>query len=428
MNAGRTDVSTDSADKPSEAPGNRTERTAGIGSGALLGVAMGVGNALSYVFVLVLTRALGTAGFGAYSALITLGIVLVIPAGAFQVIIARRWADEEARTSGLVAAAGTGIALTGLTCLLAAPIGDIFHLDGVAATVAMSLMLLPMTLTGAFQGMLLGAERLGRLSTLYVLTAATRLLGAFVCLAIDANVTQVFVAMAIAAWLTAAYGWWACRDLAATTRRHSPSLLAEMARSNSTLAAFTALTNVDVLLVRHFLDEHTSGGYGLASTFGRAMCWGTQFIALLVVPRLSRQGSSMIWRAAALVVGIGAIAAAVVAIDADALVRLIGGTAFDGFGTLVLACIALGTLWALAQLWLFSQMADDDTTLGKVAWLAVAVELVVGWLWWHDSAEQIIGLAAGCAALVVLVGVVRTRRHAVTQLESEEDLLVTDRT
>ena len=107
MNAGRTDVSTDSADEPSEAPGNRTERTAGIGSGALLGVAMGVGNALSYVFVLVLTRALGTAGFGAYSALITLGIVLVIPAGAFQVIIARRWADEEARTSGLVAAVRT---------------------------------------------------------------------------------------------------------------------------------------------------------------------------------------------------------------------------------------------------------------------------------------------------------------------------------
>ena len=39
-----------------------------------------------------------------------------------------------------------------------------------------------------------------------------------------------------------------------------------------------------------------------------------------------------------------------------------------------------------------------------------------------------VGLAAGYAALVVLVGVVRTRRHAVTQLESEEVLLVTDRT
>ena len=77
------------------------------------------------------------------------------------------------KTVVVTAAAGTGIALTGLTCLLAAPIGDIFHLDGVAATVAMSLMLLPMTLTGAFQGMLLGAERLGRLSALYVLTAAT---------------------------------------------------------------------------------------------------------------------------------------------------------------------------------------------------------------------------------------------------------------
>lgn len=396
-------------------------------SGAVLGLAMGVGNALSYVFVLVLIHALGPADFGAYSALITFGIVLAIPAGAFQVIVARRWVDDATRTSGVRAATVVGLVLTALTCVASPLLANLIHLDGISAIVAMSLMLVPMTLTGAFQGMLLGSGALVRLSVLYVLTAAARLAGAFICLALDANVTQVFVAMALAAWLTAAYGWWACRQLIATSRQHSPSLLVEMVRSNSTLAAFTALTNVDVVLVRHFLDEHTSGGYGLASTFGRAMCWGTQFIALLVVPRLARQGTSMIWRAAALVVGIGAVAGAVVAIDADALVRLIGGHDFDGFGSLVLACLALGTLWALAQLWLFSQMAHNDTTLGYVAWTAVIVELIGGWFFWHDSALQIVVLAAACAALVVAVGALRTRRTGVRQLESEEDLLVADR-
>ena len=61
----------DSTQATSEAPSGR--------GGVVLAVAMGLGNLLSYVFVLILTRALGPAGFGAYSALITLGIVLVIP-------------------------------------------------------------------------------------------------------------------------------------------------------------------------------------------------------------------------------------------------------------------------------------------------------------------------------------------------------------
>lgn len=397
------------------------------GSSALLGIAMGVGNVLSYLFVLVLTRTLSTAEFGAYSAVITLGIVLVIPAGAFQVIVARRWPDPALRTSGLRAAASTGLALTAATVIAAPAVDALFHLGGRSATVAMAFMLVPMTLTGSFQGMLLGSGRLARLSILYVVTAAARVVGAVVCRGVDANVTQVFAAMAAASAVAALYGWWACADLMAGTRSHSPSLLGEMARSNSTLAAFTALTNIDVVLVRHFLDPQTSGGYGLASTFARAMCWGTQFLALLIVPRIARADAGVIWRAAGLVALTGAGAAAFVAVDAELLVRLVGGDAYRGFGSLVVACLGLGTVWALAQLWLFSHMADDDTTLGLVAWLMVATELLVGWVWWHDSVEHVVVLAAGCAGVVVMTGMWRTRRHRVVALEDEQDLLVADR-
>lgn len=161
---------------------------------AVLAVAMGLGNLLSYVFVLILTRALGPAGFGAYSALITLGIVLVIPAGAFQVVIARRWPLAHLRTTGTRAAVVVGVALTALTVLASPAVDVLFHLDGVSATVAMALMLLPMTLTGAYQGVLLGSGRVARLAALYVVTAATRVVGALLCAALHADVTEVFLA------------------------------------------------------------------------------------------------------------------------------------------------------------------------------------------------------------------------------------------
>lgn len=426
------------AEATSEAPSGR--------GGVVLAVAMGLGNLLSYVFVLILTRALGPAGFGAYSALITLGIVLVIPAGALQVVIARRWAHPSLRSSGLGLAARVGVALSVATMLASPGVDALFHLGGFAPTIAMAFMLLPMTLTGAYQGVLLGNGAIARLAALYVVTAATRVAGALGCAAAGANVTEVFVVMALAAWCAAAFGLWASRDALVGVGAGSDGLAREMWRSNSTLAAFTALTNVDVVLVRHFLAPETSGAYGLASTFARAMCWGTQFLALLIVPRLAASsasaspadagastratnGTRALWRAAGFVIALGVTGCVVGSLlDADAVIASVGGHAFDGNGSLVIACLALGTVWALAQLWLFSQMAGDDTRLGMLTWVMVAVELVAGWLWWHDSVWQVVTLAAACAGVVVVVGAWRSRSRRVTHVEDAEDLLVLDHT
>lgn len=442
MNATSADArpvpASDAAEATSEAPSGR--------GGVVLAVAMGLGNLLSYVFVLILTRALGPAGFGAYSALITLGIVLVIPAGALQVVIARRWAHPSLRSSGLGLAVRVGVALSVATMLASPGVDALFHLGGFEPTIAMAFMLLPMTLTGAYQGVLLGSGAIARLAALYVVTAATRVAGALGCAAAGANVTEVFVVMALTAWCAAAFGLWASRDALVGVGAGSDGLAREMWRSNSTLAAFTALTNVDVVLVRHFLAPETSGAYGLASTFARAMCWGTQFLALLIVPRLAAlsasaahadsgantgatNGTRALWRAAGFVVALGVTGCVVGSLlDADAVIASVGGHAFDGNGSLVIACLALGTVWALAQLWLFSQMAGDDTRLGMLTWVMVAVELVAGWLWWHDSVWQIVTLAAACAGVVVVAGAWRSRSTRVTHVEDAEDLLVLDHT
>lgn len=442
MNATSADArpvpASDAAEATSEAPSGR--------GGVVLAVAMGLGNLLSYVFVLILTRALGPAGFGAYSALITLGIVLVIPAGALQVVIARRWAHPSLRSSGLGLAVRVGVALSVATMLASPGVDALFHLGGFEPTIAMAFMLLPMTLTGAYQGVLLGSGAIARLAALYVVTAATRVAGALGCAAAGANVTEVFVVMALTAWCAAAFGLWASRDALVGVGAGSDGLAREMWRSNSTLAAFTALTNVDVVLVRHFLAPETSGAYGLASTFARAMCWGTQFLALLIVPRLAASsasaspahagantratnGTRALWRAAGFVVALGVTGCVVGSLlDADAVIASVGGHAFDGNGSLVIACLALGTVWALAQLWLFSQMAGDDTRLGMLTWVMVAVELVAGWLWWHDSVWQVVTLAAACAGVVVVAGAWRSRSRRVTHVEDAEDLLVLDHT
>ncbi|MFC6707287.1 hypothetical protein [Flexivirga alba] len=63
--------------------------------GALLGVAMGMANALGYLVVMLLSRPLGPGEFGGYTALSTYGVLLAIPAGVFQVVVARRLSGDD---------------------------------------------------------------------------------------------------------------------------------------------------------------------------------------------------------------------------------------------------------------------------------------------------------------------------------------------
>ena len=55
-------------------------------------------------------------------------------------------------------------------------------------------------------------------------------------------------------------------------------------RSNLTLAALITLSSIDVVLARHHLSRQESGDYALAALFGRLVFWGTQFVALSIVP------------------------------------------------------------------------------------------------------------------------------------------------
>lgn len=386
-------------------------QTSRSGRGATLGLAMALANAASYVFVLLLTRALDPAAFGAYSALNTLAIALVIPAASFQVMVARRWSDPALRTDGRRAAHIVGVALSASTVALAVPVGAALHLPDLTTTIAMGLMLWPMTLTGALQGVLLGAGRIAQLAGVYLVAAVTRLIGGFACLAWHVPLTGVFLTLTLAAWATALVGEIVTRDVRTKTRPQTGALVRELIVSNSALAAFTVLTNVDVVLVRHFLDAATSGGYGLASTFARAMCWGTQFIALLAVPAVATVRVGVLGRAASAIALIGFAGCAVVALAPSRFAALTGGQAYASYGWLIVACLALGTIWSLCQLVLFSNLARGGRVSGTLMWAAAGTQLVLGWLWWHDSVWQVLGLCAS-VSLVVLVQGARTARRA----------------
>ncbi|BDZ58206.1 hypothetical protein [Barrientosiimonas endolithica] len=77
-----------------------------------------------------------------------------MPAGAFQVVVARRMsvAPGPERTSGWRTALVAGAMLAALTCLASPWLAQLFRLPSALSVVLLGLSLLPLTLTGACQG------------------------------------------------------------------------------------------------------------------------------------------------------------------------------------------------------------------------------------------------------------------------------------
>ncbi|MGO1165885.1 MAG: hypothetical protein ACTMHL_04635 [Janibacter sp.] len=394
-------------------------------AGLSLGLAMGLANVMSYVFVALVSSTLGPADFGGFSALNTYGVLLAMPAGAFQVVVARRQTrvhhDGDRQVTGLTTSAVVGVALTVATIASAPLLSDLLRLDTAWSVVWLALMLPSMTVTGALQGVLLGREAYGRLSVVYLVTAGTRMLAAVAAVSWSFAVAEVFAATFVASMVTLAVAVALSRRMLAPGSRAPRALevLDDLVRSNVALAGLMALSSLDVVLARTVLTDHASGAYALAALFGKVVFWGTQFVALTVVPAVADasgggQVRTTLHRSALAVLAIGAAVALGCAIVPGPLVALSGGSAFVDAEPLLVWAAATGTLWAVVQVWLFAGMSRGDHVMTVVVWVAAGVQSLLVLLWFNGSPYQIIATVGGTAGVVALVGLLRVPKGEAT--------------
>ncbi len=392
---------------------------AGLG----LGAAMGLANVMSYVFVALVSSTLGPEDFGGFSALNTYGILLAMPAGAFQVVVARRQTprdrEDGRHLTGLLPSLGVGILLAVATIAIAPLLRDLLRLESAWAVVWMALMLPPMTMTGALQGVLLGRESYGPLSLIYIATAATRLAAAGCAVLWSFGVTEVFAAISLASLATAGFALLCTRDHLGSGSRapRLAELLVDLVRSNVALAGLMAISSVDVVLARTVLDDHSSGAYALSALFGKVVFWGTQFVALTIVPSVAGAAGrsavrATLHRSALAVLAIGAVVALVCRLVPDLLVALSGGAAFAEAEPLLVYSALIGTMWAVSQVWLFAGMSQGRHLMTVAVWVGAAVQSVLVLTWLDDSPYEVLAAVGGTAAVVALVGLLQVPKGA----------------
>jgi len=391
-------------------------------AGVLLGVASVLSNALGYGLTVLLTRSFGPAEYGALGALLGVGLIGGIPAGALTYVLARRTAAAELpaganERAGFRLSITVGAVVGGLVIVLS-PVADaFFHLGSPWPALWLGVMLLPYSVQGALLGGLLGHERYTAFAAGQLLTALARFAAGVVTALLALSVAGAMAALAVGTFAAAAGLWWMCGPASWSVPGRSRDLLADLARACSAIAGVIVLSNVDLLLARHFLSREESGAYALAALFGKACLWGAQFVPALVFPRLARDGSGrgLLLRSAAAAAGVGAAGILVASVAAGPVVRVIAGDdpGYAEAVNLAVPFAILGTLWALVQLALLAAVAAGDPRPGRLLWVVVAVEALVIAVGPHDSPAGILAVSLVCTGVLAVAATLLVLRDRI---------------
>jgi hypothetical protein len=369
-----------------------------------------------------LTRSYGPAEYGALGALLGVGLIGGIPAGALQYVLARRTASAGLpaganERAGLRLSVTVGTVLGGLVIVLS-PVADaFFHLGSPWPALWLGVMLLPYSVQGAMLGGLLGHERYAAFAAGQVLTAVARFAAGVVTALLTLSVAGAMAALAVSTFAAAAGLWWLSGPASWSVPGRSRDLLADLARACSAIAGVIVLSNVDLLLARHFLSPAESGAYALAALFGKACLWGAQFVPALVFPRLARDGSGrgLLLRSAAAAGGVGLAGILAAAVAAGPVVRAIAGDD-PGYAQAVALAVpfaVLGTLWALVQLALLAAVAGGDPGPGRLLWVVVAVEALIITVGPHDSPAAILAVGLVCTSVLAVAATLLVLRDRI---------------
>jgi O-antigen/teichoic acid export membrane protein len=388
-------------------------RTGLIGAGALVAGGSMVANVVSFALTVVLGRLLGTADFGAVGALLALAVVGAVPATAVQVVVARHVAgahhagtrDPDLGPRRVWAFAGA-IGVAG--CAAAYPLTGLLHLDSPAPVLWTAASLVPVTVVAAVQGAFQGRQRFAALAWLLVSVAVARTVGGVAGTA--GGIAGVFAGITVATGVVAAVAT-AVRRTGAHPGRAVPAgswrgLLAELVNASIGIGALLALTNVDVILARHFLTAHDAGLYAAGSVATKVAFWLPQAVATVAFPHLTRPDGRMrtLLGAAAVMGALGVATTAGSAFLGPPVLGAVLGPQYLAIGPSLGLFAAAGALGTLVQLVLWSGIAVHDRSVtallaaGLVALLAVVGRSA------HGSVTEIVTGVVAVLATVVVVG------------------------
>ncbi|MFN8189644.1 MAG: hypothetical protein U0R78_04240 [Nocardioidaceae bacterium] len=334
-----------------------------------------------YLLNIVATRSLGPALYGELAALLTLTVIMSIPAMALQSWVARTTAQGADARALLPTTTEISVISAVVTFVVVLVIAPRIDTPAVPSATSAALLVLPLVWLSTAQGLLQGGTRLVRLGAVIFLGGCARLVGGAAALVLNLGPWAVVWGIGLGTLLVAGVAW--ALVLSDSPRTSTRSSYRPVLRIAFATGAMWTLANIDVLLARLTLDAHESGWYAAGALVTRAVQFAPQFVVLSAFAALTdADRSRQVLRAAtAKVAGIGLLAVLSLAALGPWLVPAVLGRDFAHVGHWAWLFALLGTLLAHNQLLVAQRVARHDEAIAWGIWatvLALAGAALVG--------------------------------------------------
>lgn len=237
--------------------------------------------------------------YGALNALFSLITIISVPGAAIALVVSKYITEYSAvkedfkisfflRKALFYISIFTAVLTT--ACLVLSPIIRWFlNIDKLSAVILLVLtvstvFILPIS-TGTFQGL----KQFWRLGIINVISPVVRIILGIILVLIGYKLEGALGALLIGNLAAIAYGFWTIRKRFITHGEKDIDLGRDKALKYGipiflVTLCMTLLTNIDMIMIKHYFSPHESGIYGAAVIFGRAIFYFPSAIVMAMFP------------------------------------------------------------------------------------------------------------------------------------------------
>ncbi len=377
----------------------------------LVAVATTTANLLGYGFNVIMSHTLGVASFGELGALLAVIVVATVPGTALQALVARRIVLAPRQTPVLAGGAAVALAVGLVVAALAPALHAFLSISSYWALTWTAISLVPLTAAFACQGVFQGRRRFVALGAILIAVQVARCGGAVYAALTHGGVSAALAASTVATAVVVAVAIpYVLHTEPHQSTRDLARLLTDLLRDGAPILGVLVLSNLDLLLARHFLSAHESGLYTAGNLVTKGAFWGPSFIAMVAYPHLAvaSERAAALKRSVSMLAGIAAVGT-VLSIVAGGLVPVLLGNGYRDIASSAWLFAVDGLALAGVQLALFAGLAVHDRRLGWLIWVVAVVEFAVVSLFSHGSRLSIIGVALGGALVLIVAATIVER-------------------
>lgn len=397
------------------------------------------GNAANYCFQFVMGRNLPLEDYGAMNALLSVATSITLPTSAVMMVIAKYASTYTVKnanaelgslyTMSLKKVALAALLITAVFLLLSGVIGEYLKINSLTSVIVLSIGIFGSFIMTVNLGMLQGMQRYYYLGAgiglggvlRFILGVAFMILGFQLNGALLATVLPTLLIFAVTLYPLSGYMGKGARIAHDNLLKYSvPVLLSSL--------AYAFLTNIDLIMVKHFLEAREAGLYASVAVLGKTLMYLPSSFALAVFPMVAEadlvNGDSfkILDRAILATFVLCAAGVAAFALYPEFIVSLLFGTRFAAAAPYLKYYGAAMSMMSVLSILISFNLARGKTSfVYSLAFGCLATAAAIE-LFHAEILEIVVSITAVFSALTLYNLVCAYReRHAYYKLKETED-------